>query len=165
MCGLEAVSAPWLSLSSPRRLLREQWIRAKYERQEFIYPEKQEPYSAGEATRVGRGLPAPSPPLSPISVSSLPFVQSLTWVNTFMGLNLRPRTSSDLFCPLTLSGVTGAWGPHSCLQSSPEGLGYLGTPWGRDWPLLCWWWTRASIQGWPAGTPLPSSVGRTRGPG
>uniref|UniRef100_A0A2K6QSU5 ArfGAP with dual PH domains 1 n=1 Tax=Rhinopithecus roxellana TaxID=61622 RepID=A0A2K6QSU5_RHIRO len=28
-------------------LLREQWIRAKYERQEFIYPEKQEPYSAG----------------------------------------------------------------------------------------------------------------------
>uniref|UniRef100_A0A2K5L133 ArfGAP with dual PH domains 1 n=1 Tax=Cercocebus atys TaxID=9531 RepID=A0A2K5L133_CERAT len=34
-------------LSSPCRLLREQWIRAKYERQEFIYPEKQEPYSAG----------------------------------------------------------------------------------------------------------------------
>ncbi|XP_011832971.1 PREDICTED: arf-GAP with dual PH domain-containing protein 1 [Mandrillus leucophaeus] len=29
------------------QLLREQWIRAKYERQEFIYPEKQEPYSAG----------------------------------------------------------------------------------------------------------------------
>nr|XP_020025238.1 arf-GAP with dual PH domain-containing protein 1 isoform X1 [Castor canadensis] len=29
------------------RLLREQWIRAKYERQEFILPEKQEPYSAG----------------------------------------------------------------------------------------------------------------------
>ncbi|XP_053411260.1 arf-GAP with dual PH domain-containing protein 1 isoform X3 [Nycticebus coucang] len=29
------------------RLLREQWIRAKYERQEFIHPEKQEPYSAG----------------------------------------------------------------------------------------------------------------------
>uniref|UniRef100_A0A2R8PB95 ArfGAP with dual PH domains 1 n=1 Tax=Callithrix jacchus TaxID=9483 RepID=A0A2R8PB95_CALJA len=48
MCvGLEAASAQWLSLSSPGRLLREQWIRAKYERQEFIYPEKQEPYSAG----------------------------------------------------------------------------------------------------------------------
>ncbi|XP_016852415.2 arf-GAP with dual PH domain-containing protein 1 isoform X2 [Anolis carolinensis] len=28
-------------------LLREQWIRAKYERKEFIYIEKQEPYSAG----------------------------------------------------------------------------------------------------------------------
>uniref|UniRef100_A0A2K5C4D9 ArfGAP with dual PH domains 1 n=1 Tax=Aotus nancymaae TaxID=37293 RepID=A0A2K5C4D9_AOTNA len=45
--GSEASSAQWLSLSSPSRLLREQWIRAKYERQEFIYPEKQEPYSAG----------------------------------------------------------------------------------------------------------------------
>ncbi|XP_072453881.1 arf-GAP with dual PH domain-containing protein 1 isoform X2 [Notamacropus eugenii] len=29
------------------QLLREQWIRAKYERKEFIYAEKQEPYSAG----------------------------------------------------------------------------------------------------------------------
>ncbi|XP_051530398.1 arf-GAP with dual PH domain-containing protein 1-like isoform X1 [Myxocyprinus asiaticus] len=29
------------------RILREQWIRAKYERQEFIHIEKQEPYSAG----------------------------------------------------------------------------------------------------------------------
>ncbi|XP_012584437.1 PREDICTED: arf-GAP with dual PH domain-containing protein 1 isoform X2 [Condylura cristata] len=29
------------------QLLREQWIRAKYERQEFTHPEKQEPYSAG----------------------------------------------------------------------------------------------------------------------
>ncbi|KAG8509943.1 Arf-GAP with dual PH domain-containing protein 1 [Galemys pyrenaicus] len=29
------------------QLLREQWIRAKYERQEFKHPEKQEPYSAG----------------------------------------------------------------------------------------------------------------------
>lgn len=29
------------------RLLREQWIRAKYERKEFIHSEKQEPYSAG----------------------------------------------------------------------------------------------------------------------
>uniref|UniRef100_A0A4W2GAU8 ArfGAP with dual PH domains 1 n=1 Tax=Bos indicus x Bos taurus TaxID=30522 RepID=A0A4W2GAU8_BOBOX len=28
-------------------LLREQWIRAKYERQEFAHPERQEPYSAG----------------------------------------------------------------------------------------------------------------------
>ncbi|XP_072299399.1 arf-GAP with dual PH domain-containing protein 1-like [Eucyclogobius newberryi] len=28
-------------------LLREQWIRAKYERKEFIYVEKQEPYTAG----------------------------------------------------------------------------------------------------------------------
>uniref|UniRef100_A0A671LUG8 Arf-GAP with dual PH domain-containing protein 1-like n=2 Tax=Sinocyclocheilus anshuiensis TaxID=1608454 RepID=A0A671LUG8_9TELE len=28
------------------RILREQWIRAKYERQEFIHIEKQEPYSA-----------------------------------------------------------------------------------------------------------------------
>ncbi|XP_073071014.1 arf-GAP with dual PH domain-containing protein 1 isoform X15 [Manis javanica] len=28
-------------------LLREQWIRAKYERREFTHPEKQEPYSAG----------------------------------------------------------------------------------------------------------------------
>uniref|UniRef100_A0A8B9KTI4 ArfGAP with dual PH domains 1 n=1 Tax=Astyanax mexicanus TaxID=7994 RepID=A0A8B9KTI4_ASTMX len=31
----------------PRRLLREQWIRARYERNEFIYVERQEPYSAG----------------------------------------------------------------------------------------------------------------------
>uniref|UniRef100_A0A8C7A6P7 ArfGAP with dual PH domains 1 n=1 Tax=Neovison vison TaxID=452646 RepID=A0A8C7A6P7_NEOVI len=29
------------------QLLREQWIRAKYERQEFTHPDKQEPYSAG----------------------------------------------------------------------------------------------------------------------
>ncbi|ERE74571.1 arf-GAP with dual PH domain-containing protein 1 [Cricetulus griseus] len=29
------------------QLLREQWIRAKYERQEFLHVEKQEPYSAG----------------------------------------------------------------------------------------------------------------------
>lgn len=29
------------------RLLREQWIRAKYERNEFEFIEKQEPYSAG----------------------------------------------------------------------------------------------------------------------
>lgn len=32
---------------SIRRLLREQWIRAKYERQEFMHPDRQEPYSAG----------------------------------------------------------------------------------------------------------------------
>lgn len=31
-----------------RRLLREQWIRAKYEREEFLSVERQEPYSAGE---------------------------------------------------------------------------------------------------------------------
>ncbi|TRY83757.1 hypothetical protein DNTS_025255 [Danionella cerebrum] len=29
------------------RILREQWIRAKYERQEFIHSERQEPYSTG----------------------------------------------------------------------------------------------------------------------
>ncbi|XP_045398888.1 arf-GAP with dual PH domain-containing protein 1 isoform X2 [Lemur catta] len=29
------------------QVLREQWIRAKYERREFVHPEKQEPYSAG----------------------------------------------------------------------------------------------------------------------
>ena len=29
------------------RMLREQWIRAKYERNEFEFIEKQEPYSAG----------------------------------------------------------------------------------------------------------------------
>nr|XP_038944975.1 arf-GAP with dual PH domain-containing protein 1 isoform X2 [Rattus norvegicus] len=29
------------------QLLREQWIRAKYERQEFLHVEKQEPYSTG----------------------------------------------------------------------------------------------------------------------
>ncbi|XP_014344438.1 arf-GAP with dual PH domain-containing protein 1 isoform X2 [Latimeria chalumnae] len=33
--------------SSNCHVLREQWIRAKYERKEFIYIEKQEPYSAG----------------------------------------------------------------------------------------------------------------------
>lgn len=32
------------------RLLREQWIRAKYERNEFEFIEKQEPYSAGMFT-------------------------------------------------------------------------------------------------------------------
>uniref|UniRef100_A0A4X1TJX8 ArfGAP with dual PH domains 1 n=1 Tax=Sus scrofa TaxID=9823 RepID=A0A4X1TJX8_PIG len=37
-------SPPHFSLP---RLLREQWIRAKYERQEFTHPERQEPYSAG----------------------------------------------------------------------------------------------------------------------
>lgn len=36
-------------LSPLPSLLREQWIRAKYERQEFTDPEKQEPYSAGKA--------------------------------------------------------------------------------------------------------------------
>lgn len=35
------------------RLLREQWIRAKYERQEFTHPDKQEPYSAGKAQPPG----------------------------------------------------------------------------------------------------------------
>lgn len=34
-------------LCTTRRLLREQWIRAKYERNEFEFIEKQEPYSAG----------------------------------------------------------------------------------------------------------------------
>lgn len=29
------------------RLLRDQWIRAKYEREEFTSVERQEPYSAG----------------------------------------------------------------------------------------------------------------------
>nr|XP_042096361.1 arf-GAP with dual PH domain-containing protein 1 isoform X1 [Ovis aries] len=33
--------------ASDCQLLREQWIRAKYERQEFAHPERQEPYSAG----------------------------------------------------------------------------------------------------------------------
>ncbi|CAM2099765.1 unnamed protein product [Caretta caretta] len=37
------------------QLLREQWIRAKYERKEFIYTEKQEPYSAGARPR---GVPS-----------------------------------------------------------------------------------------------------------
>lgn len=32
------------------RLLREQWIRAKYERNEFEFIEKQEPYSAGRCS-------------------------------------------------------------------------------------------------------------------
>lgn len=36
------------------RLLREQWIRAKYERKEFIHSEKQEPYSAGSQRNFGR---------------------------------------------------------------------------------------------------------------
>lgn len=36
-----------LSTLSFPSLLREQWIRAKYERQEFTNPERQEPYSAG----------------------------------------------------------------------------------------------------------------------
>ena len=44
------------------RLLREQWIRAKYERQEFAHPERQEPYSAGEAARSWASAPAPHPP-------------------------------------------------------------------------------------------------------
>lgn len=33
--------------ASDCQVLREQWIRAKYERKEFVYIEKQEPYSAG----------------------------------------------------------------------------------------------------------------------
>ena len=36
------------------QLLREQWIRAKYERKEFIHSEKQEPYSAGSQRNFGR---------------------------------------------------------------------------------------------------------------
>lgn len=38
---------PFLCIFFLSRLLREQWIRAKYERKEFIHSEKQEPYSAG----------------------------------------------------------------------------------------------------------------------
>ena len=43
------------------RLMREQWIRAKYERQEFTHPERQEPYSAGEAAHTWASRPAPAP--------------------------------------------------------------------------------------------------------
>lgn len=42
---MSALSTSFFFLFS--RLLREQWIRAKYERKEFIHSEKQEPYSAG----------------------------------------------------------------------------------------------------------------------
>lgn len=49
--------------SSLPRLLREQWVRAKYERQEFILLEKQEPYSAGEPGVLSPPL-AESPSLS-----------------------------------------------------------------------------------------------------
>uniref|UniRef100_A0A8C2GRC3 ArfGAP with dual PH domains 1 n=1 Tax=Cyprinus carpio TaxID=7962 RepID=A0A8C2GRC3_CYPCA len=54
--GNEAAKAKYEQLAPPFyhrpshtdcRILREQWIRAKYERQEFIHIEKQEPYSAG----------------------------------------------------------------------------------------------------------------------
>lgn len=45
LCRAEAGANRELLLVS--RLLREQWIRAKYERNEFEFIEKQEPYSAG----------------------------------------------------------------------------------------------------------------------
>lgn len=55
-------SPPHFSLP---RLLREQWIRAKYERQEFTHPERQEPYSAGEAAAPVRPSVRPSGSLPP----------------------------------------------------------------------------------------------------
>lgn len=51
------------------RLLREQWIRAKYERKEFIHSEKQEPYSAGRERHLWQ--------ISFFEVQHLPFSSSL----------------------------------------------------------------------------------------
>ena len=84
-------SPPHFSLP---RLLREQWIRAKYERQEFTHPERQEPYSAGEAAApvrpsVLRGLCPPAP-------------WSLRGVFVFVRR------------PLTLSRLPWHQGPHGC---------------------------------------------------
>lgn len=47
-CWAEVTTNCEMILAS--RLLREQWIRAKYERNEFEFIEKQEPYSAGMFT-------------------------------------------------------------------------------------------------------------------
>uniref|UniRef100_A0A5G2RCG4 ArfGAP with dual PH domains 1 n=1 Tax=Sus scrofa TaxID=9823 RepID=A0A5G2RCG4_PIG len=58
--------------ASDCQLLREQWIRAKYERQEFTHPERQEPYSAGEGKQLAQSRSAqqvcgrhPEPPARP----------------------------------------------------------------------------------------------------
>lgn len=56
-CGAQTQAA----LPSAPSLLREQWIRAKYERQEFTDPERQEPYSAGKAAAPRGARPCPSP--------------------------------------------------------------------------------------------------------
>lgn len=61
------------------RLLREQWIRAKYERKEFIHSEKQEPYSAGSARQFGRDVQH-LPFSSPVSVCSLCWLLPM-WVS------------------------------------------------------------------------------------
>lgn len=48
MAGILGLLLPALSLAvTSRRVLREQWIRAKYERKEFLEPKKEVLYSNG----------------------------------------------------------------------------------------------------------------------
>lgn len=46
-----------LSVTSLPRVLREQWIRAKYERKEFTEPGKQLPYSDGKSRAQHQHIP------------------------------------------------------------------------------------------------------------
>lgn len=86
------------------RLLREQWIRAKYERQEFAHPERQEPYSAGEAARSWASAPAPQ-----------------SWSRAPRNLGGRFSVWACVRPPALNTGwLTWPQGPYSCSQLRPE---------------------------------------------
>lgn len=88
------------------RLLREQWIRAKYERQEFAHPERQEPYSAGEAAPAWASAPATAPQ---------------SWSRAPRNLGGRFRVWARVPPPALSTGwLTWPQGPYSCSQVRPE---------------------------------------------
>lgn len=102
---------PGLTLPSLPRLLREQWIRAKYERLEFTHPEKQEPYSAGKTARVPLCLSLSLP----VSVSLLPV----------RGAG-RPNWSGPCPVLLTLSRAARCSDPTVTHSTAPTGLAPRG---------------------------------------
>lgn len=108
---------PGLTLPSLPRLLREQWIRAKYERLEFTHPEKQEPYSAGKSARVPLCLS-----LSVLISLSLPVSVSLLPVR---GAG-RPNWSGPCLVLLTLSWAARCSDPMVTHSTAPTGLAPRG---------------------------------------
>lgn len=90
---------------SPPRLLREQWIRAKYERQEFTHPDKQEPYSAGKAGVGPSSLRLCLWPCPPVPVS----VPVSLCLSVPLSLSLCVCLSGPV--PLSLSLCVGVSGP------------------------------------------------------
>lgn len=93
-------------LLSPPSLLREQWIRAKYERREFTDPERQEPYSAGKA-----GASALPPACLSVSVSVSVSVSSSPSCRIIM--NLGDWLTGLNMCPAAWPADTELGGPVS----------------------------------------------------